>query len=97
MVFFYDLFPEDTTLTPILTMFLLQYSNATTMTLLSCLGHLFISIINERLTAFIKSKQINSEAKPVLGKAILQPTKYIRLSVLLIYFMSRVKIVLHFC
>ena len=58
------------------------------ITLLSCLGKLFTSIINERLTTFIKSTQIMSEAQAVLGKAILQPTKNVRLSVLLNYFMS---------
>ena len=35
----------------------------TEITLLSCLGKLFTSIINERLTTFIKSKQIMSEAE----------------------------------
>ena len=33
------------------------------ITLLSCLGKLFTSIINKRLTAFINSKQIMSEAQ----------------------------------
>ena len=35
------------------------------ITILSCLGKLFTSIINERLTAFINSKQIMSEAQAV--------------------------------
>ena len=47
------------------------------ITLLSCLERIFTYIINERLTAFMNSKHILSDAQTGLGKAILQPTKYV--------------------
>ena len=62
--------------------------NYTGITLLSCLGILFTSIINERLTAFINSKQIMSEAQAGFRKGYSTPDQI--LSVLLNYFYVKV-------
>ena len=50
------------------------------------------SFMHDFLTAFIKSKQIMSEVKMALEKAILQPTNYLHFSVLLTYKLFHVKV-----
>ena len=59
------------------------------ITLLSCLGKLFTSVINERLTVFINSNQIMSKPRLALGRGILQLTKYLLSNVLLNYFYAK--------
>ena len=68
------------------------------ITLLSCLGKLFTSVINERLTVFIDSNQIMSEAQAGFRKGYSTTDQIFTLKCIVeLFFMSRQKIVLHIC